>query len=378
MDAKVKQTAASILGDSATGRYDLSMAFISKASNSVATGGILTSLLPASLLETRSGVAWRTGLASKNTIKLLGRFQGFNLFKNSTVEIGLLTFHKAKVSVSDQALLLVSETSREGAALRAIRLLQPSNDEGFELSSVSQSEIDSASWLPRSLKSLELKKLLSRIDLPVVSKMFEVKQGIRTGANNIFILNEQQLMMLPKAEHAWFRQAVGQGSILGGSIRLRNYVFYPYAYDGTEIRSLESLQHEVPTYFKQFLLPNQAELSQRARRSDENWWKLSEHRSWLVNPKPKIVSTYFGSSGSFSFDLEGTLAVVQGFGWIRTSVDRIFSDVVTGENEELSWEQSRTPYAFVAILNSEFFQQVLGLHCPRVQGGQFDLSARPG
>lgn len=374
LDEEQRASATQVLGDAATGRFDLSMAFISKASTVVADEGVVTSLLPASLLETKSGELWRSNLAAENHIKLLGRFQGFNLFRGSTVEIGLLTFHRSNQNIAGSTMLLVAEATREGAALRAIRLLQEGQSEGFELFTVPQSSVDSASWLPRSLWSLELKKALAGLDLKRISDIFDVKQGIRTGSNSDFVLDDSRLRSLPTEEWPWFRRTVGQGSISGGSISSRDYVFYPFDRNGYPLANEIDLQQRLPFYYEQFLVPRRDALISRARRNDDNWWRLSEHRSWLVESKPKIVSTYFGGSGCFAFDAEGSLAVVQGFGWLKLPTELEPQDM--DEDDLVAWERSRAPFAYVALLNSEFFQQVLALYCPRVQGGQFDLSPR--
>jgi hypothetical protein len=41
-----------------------------------------------------------------------------------------------------------------------------------------------------------------------------------------------------------------------------------------------------------------------------------------------------------------------------------------------AFDQSSLPWAYLAILNSPFFEALLEGACPRVQGGQFNLSTR--
>ncbi len=371
-----RKSAANVLGKSATGRFDLSMAFITKATACLRKGGYVTSLLPASLLETRAGELWRSNLAQDASLMLVGRFQGFRLFRSSTVEIGVVTIKAVPPEVHSSTLLLVAESNYESPALQAIRELHEDKSQGFQLKLVPQSTIQAASWLPRNLATLELRERLAGLGLPKVTDLFEVKQGIRTGANSVFLLSVVQLEALPLSERAWFRPTVGQGSIRGGTISLQEYVFYHFDNFGNELQTEDDVKREVPHFYNSYLLPNKAVLETRARKSDANWWKLSEHRSWLVSTVPKIVSTYFGSSGSFGFDAVGNLAVVQGFGWLRSETN-INTQVSFEDVEDIvAWKRSRSPFAFLAILNSEFFQKVLSLHCPRVQGGQFDLSAR--
>src|SRR5690606_13575530 len=54
-----RDTMRDVLGDRLEGRGDLSMAFVTRALDSVAVGGALGVLLPSSLLTTQSAVTWR-------------------------------------------------------------------------------------------------------------------------------------------------------------------------------------------------------------------------------------------------------------------------------------------------------------------------------
>ncbi len=388
LDAGQKAHADSVLGDLAVGRYDLSMAFITKSVSSLAELGSVTSLLPASIMETRSGEGWREKLASESNIKLLARFQGFNIFRGSTIEVGVIGLEKSQNVSNSIATCLIAEQSREGAALRSLQSSHNVRGSGFDIFELPQASIFNSSWLPRSLKSLELKLQLLSFNLPKVGDLFEVRQGIRTGANSLLLVRTSDFESLPLAERKWFKQVAGQGVIVRGGIVRTEYVFYPHDDQGAELDTLEKIQSNVPTFFEKVLFPNKDVLLARARKNENNWWTLAEHRAWLLMPLPKLISTYFGSSGCFAFDPVGNLAVVQGFGWIwkqpqiqtQTQYDFFESEeLIPGEvllPELIPWERTRIPYAYVALLNSQFFQDVLAIYCPRVQGGQYDLSPR--
>lgn len=90
---------------------------------------------------------------------------------------------------------------------------------------------------------------------------------------------------------------------------------YPYGEGLPTIASEADLKKKLPVYFQTKLNPYKVALIQRARITEANWWRLSEHRNWQVARRPKIVSTYFGLAGSFALDRIGDLVVVQGYGW---------------------------------------------------------------
>jgi hypothetical protein len=89
------------------------------------------------------------------------------------------------------------------------------------------------------------------------------------------------------------------------------------------------------------------------------------------------VTAYFGE-GSFSYDADGRFVVVQGYGWLWKEDQRKEATDNYEEDQEfaISLYDSGLPWAYVAILNSSIFEVLLSAFCPRVQGGQFNLSDR--
>src|SRR5262249_1603653 len=109
------------------------------------------------------------------------------------------------------------------------------------------------------------------------------------------------------------------------------------------------------------------------------WWGLSEPRAWQYERRPKLVSTYFGDRGSFAFDEHGEFVVLQGFAWVwRGENQQGETRIQTSEGDEVVafFYESHLPWAYLALLNSPPFEALLGHFCSRVQGGQFNLSAK--
>jgi hypothetical protein len=150
-------------------------------------------------------------------------------------------------------------------------------------------------------------------------------------------------------------------SIRGGRLSADWYVFYPYG--ANTLDSENEVRRSVPTFFRERLRPQKNALLARRRIQEDRWWKLSEHRAWQRKPIPKIVSTYFGETGSFAWDGAGAFVVVQGYGWLPI----LRGDTGLGRTVWL---------AYLALLNSDVFSSLLAAHSNHVGGGQWNLSKR--
>ena len=72
-------------------------------------------------------------------------------------------------------------------------------------------------------------------------------------------------------------------------------------------------------------------------------------------------------SWHFAYDEAGEFAVLQGYAWLWKRKKLQGSP---------SFDESSLPWGYLAILNSPVFETLLESSCPRVQGGQFNLSTR--
>jgi hypothetical protein len=202
--------------------------------------------------------------------------------------------------------------------------------------------------------------LLQRLEhLPKVKDLFDVKQGIRTGNNPVFLLSKSDWMSLPKGERQYFRPAVVNKSIDYGVLKDLVYVFFPYGELG--IKNEKELRKKLEIYFEQYLLPSKSKLLIRDNIVTDRWWELSRNWAWQVDRSPKLVSTYFGDAGSFAWDETGDFIVVQGFGWFPK------------RGKTLS---KKVGLAYLAVLNSTFFSELLSATSNHVGGGQWNLSKK--
>jgi hypothetical protein len=375
MSSEQRQKVTNELGDAAGQKPDIAMAFVTKAVRSLTPGGVLGCVLPASLLTSQTGLIWRKQLSEQGNLQLLGCFEGYKYFPTSLVETAFLIYQKqAEQKHKPRSVeVLISEEGYEDAALRALRLAPKAalSIKGVDRFEQSPRAFSPISWRPLRQNAYKEKDRLDALALPRIDNLFEIKQGVRLG-HSVFILRDSQYKELDRSEKKFFYPAAGGGSIRNGQLRLAEYVFYPYATDGRLLcTSEEELKHSLPTYYEKYLAPAKSALSRRARFSGRKWWELSEKRAWQATPAPRLVSTYFGESGSFAFDEAGEYITVNGHAWFWAK-----DAVALSEDTEVPFEQTPAVWAYLAILNSKVFEDILSLFNVRLQGGQMRLEAR--
>jgi hypothetical protein len=140
------------------------------------------------------------------------------------------------------------------------------------------------------------------------------------------------------------------------------YVFYPHG--KTSIDTEDELEKQVKVYYRDFLLPNRDVLQKRAKINTQRWWALTWHRTWQEEAEPKLVTTYFGDAGSFAWDSTGEFIVVQGYAWLHKP------------RKAFKALPATVGLAYLAIINSRVFSELLSATSNHVGGGQWNLSKR--
>ena len=358
-----------VLGDElAAGRVDMAMAFIWKAILCLGDGGVLATVLPAGLLESRSGEAWRNAIARTCDVHLLGRFEGYKYFSTSMVETAFAVFRKRPdrgAEIEPPVSVLVAQEGREDAAIRFLRLTQKQirkDVEGVDLYRAEASHVLGERWTPLRQTQYLLREWAQHCPLPCVEQLFDVHQGVRTRYKPAFVLKADAYERLPDDEKLMFRPAAGQRTVLDGRLFPHEYVFYPYDDAGLLIQTEAELKERVPMYVQTVLG------RYRSKLGEDQWWALFRPRKWQWRREPKLLSKTYGAAGDFAFDKSGEYVVVQGCAWLWKEA------YARKEADPPPFVQTPLPLAYLAVLNSNVFAVLLSVFCRRVQGGQFELA----
>lgn len=360
------------LGDTSKGRADYSFAFVKKSVHSLTEQGVLGCLIPASFLDGTSASKLRNELSEITSVNLLAKLGDNRLFSGAMVDVVIYVAERTEGNTSDVTPPVVfwsdhrpKSTSKGSRTLRKIRnrsgslLDLPILDEGYSIYFNPNIGRADQAWMPRPYKAWQLLNSLDHLEK--VGGIFDVRQGARTGNNKVFLIGKDYYKSLPEREKPYFRPSVVNASLVSGVLADSTYLFFPSG--DYKISTEQELSHLLKNYYHDKLLPNREQLLRREMHRE--WWELTRPRNWQYDPSPKIVSTYFGDRGSFSFDNNGEYAVVQGFAWLPKAKYKTFQPIT-----------DNLGYAYVAILNSDLFSTLLSATSNPVSGGQWNLSTK--
>jgi adenine-specific DNA-methyltransferase len=371
-----REQVSELLAGAAKHRPDLSMAFVTRALATVDRGGVLATLLPASILALDSGQAWRRDLLAKARPSFLGYFGDYGLFIHALVQVAALVLVVGDNEHSGLALRSSRDASATSEAIRALRrlsgpIISDASGKGWRITPIDRRDlVKHDRWRILPARTVAAIRRLAELGMPTVEEIFDVKQGILTGLNEAFILSRKELDALPTVEARYFRPALFRDALSDGVIRDSYFVFFPYEAHGLLFASEESARRHLPVFFDRYLDPRRDKLERRSGIDADSrpWWALARYYQWVQRPDPRILSKYFGTIGDFALDEESRIVPLQGYAWF------LKSQRLKGELEKIG--VGGVLRAYFSLLNSTTFSRLLKVFSDSVQGGQFNLSAR--
>jgi len=376
MDEHEREWVHEVTDGVSRGRPDLSVGFIERAIRALNPAGVIATLLPAGVLASDSLSKWRNELIHRGTPTLVAVLGEHGLFEHALVNVGILALQSGAQSdtAPSKPLYVAWSSAESGAASRVIRAIRRSISEPSDSSSrkdadgwsVTITSLDAwkerPSWLPGAGALGPLLEKIQATTVTRVDDIFRVRQGIRTGANEVFVQPHKVIQTLPKPEQLYFREAVDAASFVDGEIRPHNYLFLPDQRWQTE----SEVQQAIPHFFNTYLLVRKESLLKRKRKSKDpnRWWELTWPRFWAFDGQPRLLSKRFGLYPAFARDLNAWFAVVQANAWIP----------IDGLDGGVGGDALRDVLtAYWWMLNSRIVVALFREYCPNVAGGQLDL-----
>ncbi len=383
MDEFQRSRTREILGSDQSGSVDLSMAFITRGMEILDDGGVLGSLLPASLLTARSAKQWRDGIVEKGNLGLLASFGDIGFFAHTSAEVAAVVVSKTgysrPTSENVRTVLCANNVGEPESALRMLRKIDPderanSEDHGWWICSIPRDRLKTRpTW---HLESPEVEAALAGLreaKTPTISELFEIHRGVVGGRSDVFLLDQKQFNGLPERERRYFRGAAMNDSIQGGTIKDSYLIFHPYENSELTITDEKHLRRSLPTYFGKYLEAARDNLDLAGRKEiHDRWWDpflVAPH--WITARGPRIISRASGGPGSFAADVSAEFVPVQGLGWIparRAVMDQ-------GDDSEFP-SPADLVCGYSALMNSNYFLKILEIYSPCVTGGNIDLNPK--
>lgn len=350
------------------GKPNQASAFFYKAIHSLNQGGVIGTVIPSSILMLDAYKKLRNEIVEISSIKLVGKLGNY-VFEDALVDVSIFIASKSRTNNIPLVIWTNNDKGIAVDALNEFRKMKYSNSPSVEKDNYSiyyptYKFVDS--WKPISANESKLfNKLMTLVNIGRLNKIedvFEVKQGVRTGNNQVFKIDKLVFNKLPNEEKHYFKKCIDNSSIKEGQIEELNYVWFPYSEtDGKLlITTEEQLKSEVNYYYSTYLLKDKNELSARKKKIPF-WWVLSDPAPRLLPLKRGIVSTEFGRSNSFAIDSKGEYLVERGYSW---QVKKEFRDL-------------DDYYFYLSILTSSFFDKMLSIYSKQLAGGNwFDLGKK--
>lgn len=391
--ADQKAQLRAVVGEKAGSRGDYSMAFVTRALDSLAEGGAMGTLFPANLLTHEAATPWREHLAEASDVRLLARIGDFGLFSQALVHVACVVLAKGSSPRQEFAALVTgNEPGATGDALRELRKTHgtaPSRsmgDKQWTLFSAPASVLEHKfPWRILTPEQRGIIDALEAAQTPTVGSLFDIAQGVQTGNLKLFLFNAEEFrrLNLPAREKRYFRDALMTDSIENGRIVKTYHLFFPHGSGGALFADEAALAEAVPTFYRTILKPNEAALKARAsivRAKRQDWWGLMHPRTgtFALDDKPRLVSKFFGGEGSFALDDAARYLPSTGHVWtpkraVPPADEELDDGWAEGVAEAATLEVLR---AYVALLNSTAFMRLVAFRSVTIAGGQYDLSSR--
>jgi N-6 DNA Methylase/TaqI-like C-terminal specificity domain len=309
----------------ARGRFDYAYLFIESGVKKLRANGHLGMVIPNRLFRNRDAGPAREFLANNTTVELVTDFGSNEVFRGVSAYIGTIVVAKRKASYSESMVRFTRVVSISprlmNLVLSAASHKEMANDivESFDI----QHPSGAAPWvfLSPSARSARL-RLEGRSVL--LSELADVFQGIKTGANDLYIV---QVESEPSAPVVSIRNGLGDAHMVESDllhpvvygaqveayrrVMAGSFIIYPYL-DGVVIEEAK-LSASYPLTYK-YLRSYRSLLESRTSvaASGRKWFELIRHRDQSKLQRAKLLMRDLATTTAFALDDIGSTFLVGG------------------------------------------------------------------
>lgn len=307
--AELRQRITQFMSSDARGRIDTYLAFLRLALELLKPGGYGLFVLPHSFLVSASAQGMRERLANETAIHCLADLSSIRVFGDLGSYIVLLVFQKKGGPAPEApAAAIIRCQDFVGHALEDYLHGRLRESTFYNIYEVGQQEFRQREWIVLPPTESVVRQRLRA--LPELGEIAEVHEGLITGADTVFIIDDAAV---PPGEDAVFVPFLPDRAMERYHVpqSTGKRVFYPFV-AGRKL-SAERLQGQFPATWK-YLSRHRGTLEARSpvKRGHLNWWEPVRPRLPRRLMRPKIVSPHLVILPRFCLDREGKYAVSHG------------------------------------------------------------------
>jgi len=353
---------------SAVGAYDLYYLFYERGIDMLAAGGRLGYVTPSQFMSAEDGAALRTVIRTRTTIEEVFDFRGAGVFEDAMTYPAIVLLRRDG-DASDGGISCIRvraeyEAAPEDLGERIVRAARDHRGGGrysgrdIDAFRVPQSALDDDNWTLMPPAEHEVFETLERNAAGSVGEITDsVFQGLRTGANGVFVVEPLDADRIDPKEGGETVRVRSTGSertfeiesdllcpwVERGAFRRweadwdGKHLLMPYGRD-TELLSAETLAESFPLTWA-YLESHRETLERReggAYRDTETWYRFARPQNVERFGRPKLVGKEFADSAQFMPD-DGRWHFASGYG-ISLADGRVGangSDALTGGGIDL-------------------------------------------
>jgi methylase of polypeptide subunit release factors len=282
---------------SADGNFDLSVAFLENAIERLNEGGIFTYILTSKFSQSSYGERICRKLATEVQILNVEHYSDQQLFDGYTTYILILTASKRppakKFSLTSYATSVSNPTNEVTVAVEKLK---------------------SFPWEFASPGAGQVLSLLQKKEHPLLTDVFSgIFQGVRTGANDIFVIDAKREVSL---ERDFLVPFVSGREIKPFQIdRAAQKLIFPYEtneFGDVSLIDPIQLQKRAPLIWRH-LCDHQSALAERSHDEGAGWFAFSRSQNLLGHKRRKILVKEMMPRAEFAADLRGDVAFGAGY-----------------------------------------------------------------
>ena len=304
-DPATRSRVSESLGSYATGRIDLYLAFLKQSIERLRAGGFGLFVLPHSFLLSESAQGMRNWVLEQCWVQCLADLSAIRVFEDTNVYVILLIVQRKNENLTAPRAVIIKCQDQVGHALQDAIEGRRAEGKFYSIHDVEQSTFDADGWLVLPPTEAAINHRLS--SLPLLDEFVELKQGVVTGADDVFVLDNGAI---PEDEPTLFIPWLRDREMQPYSVpkRTSQSVFFPY-FDGIKVTE-KILQRDFRKTWK-YLLENRKRLEGRKAlaRYKKAWWEPMWPREPNTLLRPKIVVPHLVIMPRFALDARGRYAV---------------------------------------------------------------------
>ena len=333
---------------SASGSFDLYVCFTEQGLNLIKANGIVNFIMPIKWSNSSFGKGLRTVVSSKKAANKIINFGAFQVFNAST-------YTALQWFVPNTNHLKYKELDKDLTTNSELGIYLDSNSES-SFSLIDNSKLSKDTW---KLSSGEINKLLCSLEKQpcTVNDYFDkVFQGLATGKDDVFFLNDCEVFEGYITGYSKFLGSVvsieselahpllkGEDVHRYSQLVTNRYVVLPYKTNEIEVSLLteNDLSESFPSAYEYFKKCENILRSREKGRFDIDgaWFQLSRKQGLASVQNEKIVAPDICMGGNFTIDMDGKYyQTATIYGYIKKdSINLSYKSLLAILNSNLCW-----------------------------------------